>query len=172
MGATARSRSGRTYLLREIILEHLSKRFGKTSAELREEVESDLGSISTNPESSIRILLRHVAYLIRVGCVRRDQEWDLEIGQHRPTYFLVDRRMPGAQRSFCAVCGMIGTRTSSHPLHLRIRRYVPDGKLTYVPFPKFRRAARLASGGSPGSPQPAASADPPAHRPSAARRAR
>ena len=126
MAATTRSPVSETRALREIILKYLSKRFGKTKSELFEDVENDFGTCGE------RRLHRQLAYLTDAGCIRRDREWDLELGWWRPIYFLRDHRIPGVQRSFCDLCGLVGTRTSSHPLHLRLKRHLRGEAPAYV----------------------------------------
>lgn len=119
---------GDTRTMREIMLDHLSRHFGKSSMELSDDVQNDYGSFGS------RRFHRSLAHLIRVGCVRRDREWDLELGHWRPVYFLIHRDIPdGGGQQWCRSCGLIGTRTGSHPLH--IRRHREGGELRYMhPF--------------------------------------
>lgn len=128
MAATGRAPVGETRILRETILRHVDRRVEKISAEIKEAVLDDFGSCGD------RRFTRQLSYLVKVGCVRMGRDWDLELGWWRPTYVLLSRKMPGVQRSFCGLCGMVGTRTSSHPLHLRLARELHGQPPYFVPI--------------------------------------
>lgn len=118
-------RGGETRMLREIILEHMSTRIGKSSMDLSIEVREDFGEVGQ------RRFLRQISWLVQVGCARRDQEWDLELGWFRPIYFLIHRRLPGGGRPWCRKCGLIGAMTGACPTHRRIVRNIEP--LLYMP---------------------------------------
>lgn len=172
MAADARHPDSSARILREIILDHLNKHIGKTSAELKRDVIDDFGSLSRREDSGDRLFLRHLQILIDLGCVRRDEDFDLEMGQMRPLYFLVKKEMPPPCREFCRKCGLIGSRTSRHPEHRgAMKRYRASGKpLEYAPG--FSPAERQPSARTPGRAQPAGSAGQPDRPRRAARRER
>lgn len=128
MPADARRPDSPAKILREIILDHLNRHIGKTSAQLKQDVIDDFGSLSRRSDSGDRLFLRHLSYLIKVGCVRRGRDWDLEMGQWRPIYFLVTKAMPPARKQFCRKCGLIGSRTTAHPEHLGMWKAIRAGK--------------------------------------------
>lgn len=119
------ARGAETHCLREIMLDHLSDRFGKSSADLADEVQDDYGSCGT------RRFSRQLSWLVRAGCVRRDREWDLELGYWRPIYF----RMRGVpiphptvanEPQTCPHCGMKNATARTHPEHERAHRTARD----------------------------------------------
>lgn len=166
MAATGSSRSNAVTILRETILRHMNRRVGKTAADLMVDVRDDYGSVGE------RRFYRQLTYLVEVGCARRDKDemanWDrIESADNGFCtlvfmYYLVDQRLPKPCSSHCDICGAIGTRTSSHPLHLRLRRSLDGNPFSYVPL---RSAARQPSASSPGSRPRVATPAPQPHRP-------
>ena len=121
MAARSDTRQGAdTRCLREIMLDHMSERFGKSSAELSQDVQDDFGTCGT------RRFMRQLSWLIRAGCVRRDREWDLELGYWRPIYFKVMAEIPAVvyatEPQVCPECGMNNTTIRTHPEHARAKR--------------------------------------------------
>lgn len=114
------TRGADTRCLRKIMLDHLDKRWGKSSMDLAEDIRGDFG------DCGLRRFHRSLSWLVRVGCVRRDREWDLEIGYWRPIYLLVHRRIPSTYPvnvdQSCPKCGMENATERSHPGHVRARR--------------------------------------------------
>lgn len=125
MAARSDTRRGDdTRCLRRILLDHISTRFGKSSAELAEEVQDDYGSCGS------RRFMRQLRWLIQFGCVRRDREWDLELGYWRPVYFRISNEIPEVSMSHepqtCPECGMKGATRRTHPEHERAHRVLRD----------------------------------------------
>lgn len=172
MPADARRPDSPAKILREIILDHLNRRIGKTSYDLKQDVIDDFGSLSRRSDSGDRLFLRHLSYLIKVGCVRRDEDFDLEMGQMRPLYFLVTKEMPPAGKQFCRKCGLIGSRTMAHPEHLGMWKAIRAGKAIEQYVTGFSPAERQPSARTPDRAQPAGSADQPDRPRRAARRER
>lgn len=153
-----------------MLLTHLSRYTGKTSEQVYQDFVEDYGSMAK------RVLLRYLANLIRLGCVRRDNEaeFDFEIGQLRPVYFLVTPQIPRVPRKkpapykqdiVCPHCGMWAARAASHPLHinaLRIHRaylnrhYIAGGDSAQRPAviavsPPGRTIAEMSTSPQPGA---------------------
>lgn len=92
------------HTLRETMLLHLHSSIGKTREELYGDVVADFGNCG------VRRFYRNLAYLIRVGCVRRDNEgnWCPETGCLRPIYFRLPADLPGSFVPWCRVCFLLG----------------------------------------------------------------
>lgn len=136
---SATDRGADTRCLREIMLENLSTRFGKTSMDLLAAIEGDYGSVGR------RRFHRQLAFLIEVGCARRDREWDLDTGHWRPIYFRLSSDIPKIHRGFftkqsCPECGMANTTARTHPEHERAQRTIRE-RPTRASEPAARRSA-------------------------------
>lgn len=148
MAPRADTRAGAdTRLFREIILEHLHRRFEKTRSELEQDVIADYGSFC------IRRFHRQLQYLIKVGCISRNcDNFDLDTGAMTPTYRLITRSLPEGSQAFCRICGMIGAWTATHPLHLRRVRQGGEIRYRQIEIAPVRTRAHARSGaGSIGS---------------------
>ncbi len=100
-------------ILREIILEQLSRRIGKTTTELWADVRGDFGSCDD------RRLYRNLEFLISVGCVQHEERFDDDAGYTRKIYFRVSDEVPPLVIKFqlprsCSICGMKNTITQAH----------------------------------------------------------
>ena len=183
MAATSRGAGSETRLLRELIIEHLSRWIWRTRSELQRRVEQDFGPVQD------RRFMRQMAFLRGAGAVSMiiDESMDPPM----PVY----RALPKARREmaakiphlFCQKCGLINAQTRGHRNgHRRFiveqlpMRYIdfdpalrePRPEPIRNPVARLRIEARRTSAGSPGSPPPAATSIPPGHPLAAARHAR
>lgn len=155
--------------LRETILRHLGRRVGKSFSQIRSAVENDYGNIARRKDSADRRLYRHLEALVDAGCVRRERDEDLQWsddteGYCAPQYYYyyVHDRLPDRRPRSCHVCGLVGASTKGHERgHVWFFRNGLRGKQpVYI---EVKSAERQPSDENPDSPQPAESADQPAH---------
>jgi hypothetical protein len=151
--------TSRTRGIMRMLMQHLSIRLGKSSEQIYQDFTEDYGSISK------RVVLRYLNNLIRMGCVRRedDEEFDFEIGHLRPMYYLVTTRLPSRDR-VCPLCGMWRATTMSHPKHTSaldehrtyLNRYysgcASDQRPAFMPSsPPGRTIAEMSTSPQPGA---------------------
>lgn len=188
MAATSRADHSETRLLRELILEHLSRWLWKTRWELQQSVERDFGPIGITQGAADRRFCRQLVLLRNAGAL--DMIIDETLDPPMPVY----RRLPGARPEmagtiphlFCKKCGLVNAQTRGHRNgHRRfVERGLPMLYVTFAPartpppdairnpVARLRLEAQQTSAGTPDSPQPAAISSPPRHPRPAARRAR
>lgn len=173
MAATARPDHSETRLLRELILEHLSRWLWRTRAELQERVERDFGPIGISPIAADRRFCRQLVFLRSVGALamRIDEEADPPMPVYRalPDAAATAAAAASAPRQFCRECGLIGVFTSTHAnghyswrSQKRPENYV---RLTWTetravvrnPVARLRIEAQQTTARSPDSPPPAGS---------------
>jgi hypothetical protein len=148
VAATGRARDAEVQILRETMLRYMGRRVGKTAAQIRVDVMDDFGSVGE------RRFYRQLAYLVEVGCARRELDpianWDrvdsAEDGRAPLVYmyYLVSEKLPPPGVPFCSVCGMLGTTTKTHPLHLKASQERRGTPAIYVPLRDVVAAKRSA----------------------------
>jgi Fe2+ or Zn2+ uptake regulation protein len=141
MAPHASSRWSDTFVLREATLSLTLPRVGKTAGELYRDVQDDYGSCGE------RRFYRILRFLVDGGFVVARRELHDELNQEVTLYF---RARPPADLSptkikhTCKICGMIGTDTKFHPLHLRHFRELNGSRPQYrtLATPGSRPGAR------------------------------
>lgn len=172
MAATSRPGHSETRLLRELILEHLSRWLWRTRADLQHRVERDFGTIGD------RRFCRQLKFLRNAGGI--DMIIDETMDPPMPVY----RALPGARAEiagkiphlFCKKCGLVNAKTIGHAnghrnftvKHLPMQfvsfvRPTPQPNVVRNPVARLRNEGRWPSAQIPGSPPPAGSADQPRH---------
>lgn len=119
MSAIACCRWSDVFVLREIMMSQTLPKTGKTAGELYRDVLDDYGSLGE------RRFYRTLKFLVDRSLIVYTRTPRDELEQTVTLYFRA-RHMselhPSKVNHICRICGMIGAKTSSHPLHLRARR--------------------------------------------------